>query len=165
MKFDPFAWEEVPLGKDFEGPLGGLKVLASAPVALFISVQGFEALAGYGHSFDLTLAEPFSFRVEGTKGIRAFWEVPGTMDLLPSPDPSLTNAERLPHESGSMNEVRRALRLQKLESRAILREFREESARLRADRQAFLDELATDDTAVVDPGKDDTDEGGDGEAA
>lgn len=140
MRFDPFQWSECEVGKTYPSPEGNLTIRASGLGALFVICDGVEALVGFGHSFDVDLVEPFEFRFEG-KGLRSFVKSPLRV-YHESDDENWANADRLPHESGSMQEVRRALRLHKLEMRDENLRFREETARLVAEREAALATIA-----------------------
>lgn len=131
MKFDPFAWDEVNTNAENESRKGKLQLRSSAPVALYITAQGYEVLAGYGTSFDLDLAETFSFRIEAGKGVRAFRHNP-TPSSVVAVGEIYTNPDRMPHESGSMAEVLRARRMLEIERRSMMAEMRQEFAAMRA---------------------------------
>lgn len=130
MKFDVFAWNEVHNGQEINAPKGKLRLRCSAPAPLYIQAHGVEALAGYGTAFEVDLSEAVTFRVDGPKGTRVFrWH----------PEPSATvaqgevytNIDRMVQESGTVMEVRRALRDLEIQRRSVLSEMRAEAARLR----------------------------------
>lgn len=130
MKFDVFAWNEVHNGQEISAAKGKLRLRCSAPAPLYISAHGVEALAGYGTAFEVDLSEAVTFRLDGPKGTRVFqWH----------PEPSATvargevytNIDRMVQESGTVMEVRRALRDLEIQRRAVLSEMRAEAARLR----------------------------------
>lgn len=130
MKFDVFAWNEVHNGEEINAPKGKLRLRCSAPAPLYITAFGVEALAGHGTAFEIDLSEAVTFRVEGPKGTRVFrW----------NPEPTAhqhagevyTNIDRMVQESGTVLEVRRALRELEIQRRAVLSEMRAEAARLR----------------------------------
>lgn len=123
MKFDPFVWDEVKTNEEIQRPKGKLQLRLSAPGAVYVTSQGYEALVGYGTSFDLDLAEPHSIRVEAGKGIRAFIYAPAPTTFVAVGE-VFTNPDRLPHESGSMAEVLRARRMLEIERRAMMKEMR-----------------------------------------
>jgi len=127
MKFDPFAWDEA-LSGDVQGRL---VVNLSAPGALFVIVQGFESLVGYGAAFDVTIDQVFSWRVEAPKGVRGFVQVQPDASFR-SVGEIFSNPDRLVQESGAMLEVRKALRLQQIEHRQLMVELRRESAKQKA---------------------------------
>lgn len=129
MKFDPFRMQEVPCGKDMEGH-SPLEVVTSAPVALYVSSQGYEALVGYGATFDVSVDGPFSFRVEAAKGerVRCFVNSPPVAAFEPS-GVIFTNHERGLEESGMLYEVKKALRQQRLEHAQFMQNVRAETAK------------------------------------
>lgn len=132
MKLDLFSWNECEIAREIAAPAGRLWLKVSSPSAVFVSSQGYEVLLGYGTEFDATLREPFSFRVDSTsKGVRAFVYGPA----LPTFEPSgevFTNADRMIHESGTVLEVRKAMRAFQLEQRSMLRDLKIEQAKLKA---------------------------------
>lgn len=123
MKFDPFVWDEVKTNEEIQRPKGKLQLRTSAPVALYVTSEGYEALAGYGASFDLDLAEAFFFRIDAAKGTRAFIYAPAPSSFVAIGE-VFTNPDRMPHESGSMAEVLRARRMLEMERRAMMKEMR-----------------------------------------
>ncbi|QCS36983.1 hypothetical protein [Tortoise microvirus 38] len=135
MKFDPFSQQEVSTNETVWFGKGRLRLSLSARCPLYIEAQGIEALAGIAETFDLDLSEEVSFRVEAPEGVRAFLRVPEPTSFEPEGE-VFTNIDRMPHESGSVAEVTRAMRLFELERRAALREIREEAEELRTLRQA-----------------------------
>lgn len=130
MKFDPFSYDEVKTNVEIESRKGKLRLQLSAPSALYVSAQGYEALAGYGASFDLEITEAFSFRIEAAKGVRAFRLNPAPASYVATGE-VYTNADRMPHESGSMAEVLRARRMLEIERRSMMAEMRAEFASMR----------------------------------
>lgn len=136
MRFDVFKWAESPAGDWTIGPVGRLRVKLSAPAALYVMAEGFEALAGFGTEFDLSISYPYAFKAEGPKGLRVFFE---DVDMA-APESSglvFTNAERLRHESGAMLAVQRALRMQKFAHMGLMRELRASTSAMRAERAAL----------------------------
>lgn len=131
--FDVFAWAETALNESLSGSRS-LVVRCSAPACLYVSVEGYEVLAGVGTDFDLRLGEAYSWRVEGPKGCRVFYQ-PGHMSSVDSQGEVFTNT-RMPEQSGSYFEVKKALREQKLQARVIMNEMRQATADLRAARSA-----------------------------
>lgn len=123
MKFDPFAWDEVKPNVQIERPKGKLQLRLSAPGAVYITAEGYEALAGFGASFDLDLAEAFTFRIDAVKGTRAFMYSPAPSSFVAIGE-VFTNPDRMPHESGSMAEVLRARRMLEIERRSMMAEMR-----------------------------------------
>lgn len=132
MKFDPFMWAEVTTSASHHAE-GFLGLRLSAPSAVYIVADGFEALLGYGTSFDADIAGLFEYRVEGPKGVRFFQYVPPAVSF-DSQGEVYTNADRLPFQSGQVYEVQRALRMQQLMQRDMMAEIRQATAELRASR-------------------------------
>lgn len=127
MKFDPFNWSKVSVEKVYEAPLGGrVWVRASQPVNLFVEVDGYEVLAGSGQEIDIqTQAEDgVKLRVEGGNDAAVFLYSPQRTVFEPSDGETFTNIDRKPLESGSVLEVQRAMRMLRLEERAMMARVR-----------------------------------------
>lgn len=151
MKFDPYSWHEVQTDGQIDAPKGRLRVQCSAPSALYIEAQGYEALAGHGTAFTLDLSEAVKWRVEGPQGVRAFVHRSASTSTVAAGE-VFTNIDRMPHESGHMIEVKRALRMFELERRNALSEIRAERAALEtARRQAVGPEPESDPEAEPEP--------------
>lgn len=133
MKFDPFAWQEVANYEEIHVGKGRVQLRCSAPCALFVEAQGYEALVGFGASFDVEVSEEMIFRAEGPKGLRVF-HLAAKGTVLKAKGEVFTNIDRMPDESGNVLEVRRALRQLEIERRSALREIRAERDALRAER-------------------------------
>lgn len=141
MKFDPYAWQEVPTNEEIPFGKGRLRLRLSGRAPLYISAQGVEALAGIEEAFEVELSEEVTFRVEASKAVRAFMFVPEPTAFEPLGE-VFTNVDRKPLESGAMAEVTRAMRLFELERRSALEEIRAETAKLeraQAERTVDLD--------------------------
>lgn len=141
MRFDPFAWQEVPTNEEIPFGKGRLRLRLSARAPLYISAQGVQALAGIEETFEVELSEEVTFRVEAPKALRAFMFVPEPTAFVPVGE-VFTNADRKPMESGAMAEVTRAMRVFELERRTALQEIRAETAKLaraQAERTVDLD--------------------------
>lgn len=129
-KLDVFAWSEFEPGVQVPGSARNLEVRCSAPSALYVSCQGYEALAGVGTDFDVGISEPFSFRLEGPQGVRCFYK--GDFTAAYQAEGQVhTNCDRLPHQSGAVMEVRRALREQQFRHQQFMREARAAAAEIR----------------------------------
>lgn len=141
MKFDPFKWLEIEANVENEFQKGRLRLRSSQAGALYITCEGFEALAGTGDSFDLEISEPGTARLDAPEGTRLFVEViEGT--VAPAPEEEcFTNIDRMAHESGSMLEVKRALRMLEIERRNTISQIRQESAMLAQQRAAMAPPL------------------------
>ncbi|SEH91223.1 hypothetical protein [Paracoccus alkenifer] len=135
MKLDPFAWSEVNLNEKIQAGKGILRVRCSAPAPLYVEAEGYEVLAEVGTSFEIDLSEAVTWRVDAPKGARIFWMPPPVTSHRPYGE-VYTNIDRMPHESGQLAEVTRAMRMLELERRSVLKEIRSEAAALRAARDA-----------------------------
>lgn len=151
MKFDPFVWKEENTNEEIEVGEGWLRLRCSAPAALYVTAQGFEALVGYAPSFDLQLSEELTFRVEGPDGLRVFRHVAVLTSVRPEGE-VFTNIDRMPNESGNVSEVTRAMRMFELQRRAALRE-------IRAERDALVAVKSKQAEVVEDTGADEQADG------
>ncbi len=134
MKFHPHFWREVKPNETFQAFQGLLRVRCAPGAALFLDCQGVEALVGFDTSFEVEISEEMTAKVTAfEKQTRVFVFVPEQTSVVDSGE-IFTNIDRMPHESGSVLEVRRALRELELEKRAAMREIRAERAVLNASR-------------------------------
>lgn len=144
MKFDIFSWQEVKPNEEIQARKGVLRVRASAPVALYVQADGYEVLAGVGLTHEVDLSEAVIWRAEAPKGTRVFWQPPAVTSVRCEGE-VYTNIDRMPHESGQVAEVTRALRMFELQRRQALREIRAERDALLAARAAQgVDDAASD---------------------
>lgn len=156
MKFDPYAWQEVPTNEEVQFSKGRLRLRLSARAALYVTAQGFQALVGIEEAFEVDLSEEVTFRVEAPKPLRAFMFVPEPTAFEPVGE-VFTNIDRMPMESGNMAEVTRAMRLFELERRNALKEIRQETAKLKqaqAERTSDIEDredVVEDDETPPDP--------------
>lgn len=122
MKFDPYSWKEVKPNEEIKIRKGRLQLRCSAPSPLFVSIEGVQALAGYGTSFDVQIAEAATVNLANAEA-RVFMYDPESTAVRYEGE-VYTNIDRMPHESGMLAEVTRARRMFQLEQRAALREMR-----------------------------------------
>lgn len=134
MKFDLWKWSEVNAGEEIEAPEGRLRLRCSAPAAVYVTAQGHEVLAAVGQEVDLTFSEAVTYRVDGPQAVRVFQEAPVGSSYR-STGEVFTNIDRKPHESGTLLEVRAALRRDQIERRAYMREVELSTRRLRKERE------------------------------
>lgn len=123
MKFDPFAWKEEKPNEIKVKP-GRVLLRLSAPCAVYCSAHGVESLLGHGAEISAEMATKATLSVSGPEGVRVFRHVP---DRSVSEDKSETfaNPDRMTQESGTLLEVRRAMRDLEIQRKSILRELRE----------------------------------------
>lgn len=152
MKFDLFSWAEVKANEEIQTGKGILRVRASAPVALYVQAEGYEVLAGVGTSHEVDLSEAVTWRADAPEGTRIFWQPPALTSHRCEGE-VFTNIERMPHESGQMQEVTRALRMFELERRQALREIRAERQALEASRAAAQPDPQGDPAPVENEGE------------
>ena len=125
MKLNPLEWNQVD-ETTFKAQ-GVLLLRSSSPFALSIQTQGVEASVGADtfHAIPLTEASEVTL-LGGTA--KVYRKVPPSRVVIGNADETFTNIDRLPQESGTVAEVTKALRLMKLEERAMIRRIREERA-------------------------------------
>lgn len=117
MKFTPHNWLETAPGVETPMESGVVRLNASVPCAFYITANGDEALASYGTSIDVTVGYRCTVRAEPTaKNCRVFYYDTGPSFYLDDSE-IFTNVDRTPLESGTMDAVRKALRLHALEQR------------------------------------------------
>lgn len=139
MKFDVFSWAEVNPNEKVQAGKGILRVRCSASSPLYVEAEGYEVLAEVGTAFEIDLSEAVTWRVEAPKGARIFW-MPPALTSYRAEGEVYTNIDRMPHESGQLAEVSRAMRMFEFERRAYLKEMRAEIAALRATPAPVLPE-------------------------
>lgn len=122
MKINPLEWNQVD-ETTFEAQ--GLLLLRSAqPFALTVETLGVEVSVGADTSHRIPLPERSKVTIIGGSA-RVFRKEPPPRYVV-SNEETFTNIDRLPQESGTMLEVTKAVRLMKLEERAMIRRIREE---------------------------------------
>lgn len=134
MQFDPFKWEELSSGKANEAPKGLLHIMSTEAISVLVTCQGHEALAGVGTEVKVQIAEDFTYTIFGPKTARCFVKKPPKVYHKPSGE-VFTNADRLPTESGTVLEVKRALRQLQIQQSTYMRENKLAQMRKRAERK------------------------------
>lgn len=125
MRFNPYIWKEVRSDEKAKIGKGRVRVLASAQAALYAEAEGVEVLVGFGSSWEFDTSEGLTLRLEGPQGVRWFIEEKHGTSITVVEE-VYTNIDRMPHESGTLREVTRALRAFEIERRAALREIKAE---------------------------------------
>lgn len=138
-KLDLTAWDEVSSGEWRLCRSGRLHVRLSAPAALYATDDGVETLVGFDSEFEVIASGPFDFFVDGLVRVFVFRSDPSGVPVSGVP---FANVERLPMESGSLYEVKRALRLQQFERRELMKEMRREADQMRQLRATLRAESA-----------------------
>nr|QJB21519.1 MAG: hypothetical protein [Microvirus sp.] len=132
MKINPLEWSEV-LETTFEAQ-GLLQLRSADPFAIAIETEGVEVVLGAASEHRVPLVGPSRVTLVGGE-FRVFRrDIPSRVYRMTGE--KFTNIDRLPQESGSVAEVTKALRMAKLEQRAMMREIREEHARNKAELAA-----------------------------
>ena len=132
MKVNPLEWSEVD-ETTFEAE--GLLLLRSAALfAVAIETAGVEVCVGEASLHRIPLSEASKVTLIGGD-MRVYRKEPPSRVYRMTGE-KFTNIDRLPQESGTVAEVTKALRIAKLEQRAMIREIREEHARNKAELAA-----------------------------
>ena len=155
MRFDPLAWDEVSPNEE-NICKGTLRVRSSREGALYVQVEGVEALYGLGTSFEVQTPVEMIWRLDAPADARVFVQrMFGTS--FECEGETFTNIDRMPHESESVAEVTRARRMLELERRSFLAEVRAENAaiaaQLAANRQAAAEQTELGETVEPKPGE------------
>lgn len=152
MKINPLEWNRVD-ETTFKAQ-GLLLLRSSEPFALAIQTLGVCVAVGAETTHRIPLSEPSDVTIVGGKAL-IYRKAPPPR-LVVSNEETFVNIDRLPQESGTMLEVTKAVRLMKLEERAMIRRIREEReltdsvlAARRAREQA--QELADQEGLLEDP--------------
>lgn len=128
MKLNPLEWSQIENGKQIQAPSGVVQLRGSAPFAVLVSALGVETVQFVAAQTRLRLPEAATFKViPSQEGLVVFMKDTRSRVVRMTGE-KFTNIDRLPQESGTMLEVTRALRLMKLEERAMVRRIREERA-------------------------------------
>jgi len=140
MKINPLEWS--PVNETFETRGGFVQLRSSAPFGVSVEAEGVEAAAGYAAHHRLAFPGPARVTVTATAPV--FRKDQPSRVYVPEGE-VFTNIDRMPHESGTLAEVTKAMRLWKLEQRALMRQIREERAFLEASR------AKADDVELIEP--------------
>ena len=156
--FDPSEWVKTPIETIQPAPEGALKINCTDPEArILISQDGHSPVLAAIGSCDFWIPNDCFFAVSAKKGAQAFLYAPKPRSV--TQDPTVyTNIDRQPHESGTMLEVRKALRAQEVRNQANLRGMREQVAAIKAAKAIAepLIETASADDQVDPPVEDQT---------
>lgn len=125
MKINPLEWSPVD-ETSFEAQ-GVLQLRSADPFAIAIEAGGVEVVLGAAVQHRVPLAEPSKVTLVGGESRVFRKDVPSRVYRMTGE--KFTNIDRLPQESGTVAEVTKALRMAKLEQRALIREIREERER------------------------------------
>lgn len=134
MKFNPTDWKQVKPNAEIQVPPCLLQLRLTSPGTLFVTTQGVEGLHGEGTSFRVSIPEGSSYKVNITAPGKVF-QHQLVRRRFEDKSEKFTNIDRLPNESGPLQEVTRALRMMKIEERAMTQRIRQE----RADAEAVIE--------------------------
>ena len=163
MKFDVFKWQEIDASSVYEIQSGKVHVMCSKPAAVFATVEGYEVLLGVGTEIKADIAAlSVEIKIQAPSGTRAFVNSP-TVALLVDDGEVFTNIDRQPMESGTMLEIKKAMRQFQIEQMNLRRELRAERHALDRAKGVRADETAPD--GEPEPASDSTTEGGNGETS
>lgn len=132
MKFNPFDWV-VMAERVITFDTGRVAIRSSLPAAFYIEVDGYEVLAGSGLDLDYRLATPCKVRVDAPSKALLFAYKPFRQSYEPVGE-VFSNPDRQPQESGTLLEVRKALRAFEVQQMQMKRELRNERAALQRAR-------------------------------
>ena len=132
MKINPLEWSEVN-ETTFEAQ-GVLQLRSADPFAIAIETDGVEVVLGAASEHRVSLLWPSRVTLVGGESRVYRRDIHSRVYRMTGE--KFTNIDRLPQESGTVAEVTKALRLAKLEQRAMIREIREEHARNKAELAA-----------------------------
>lgn len=131
--FDVFAWDEAVPGQQVK-LAGRAKAKCTAWAKWYLEVEGYEVLAHVGHEIDIRVAGNAFLTCDADNGARVFVYVGSGAQVEPR-QRIYTNADRKPHESGALDEVRRAIRMLELKDKQMRdRAAQEQRARVEAAR-------------------------------
>jgi len=151
MKFSPENWKEVKPNEQIEITQGRLWLrLTQASPILVTSLSGVETLVCFDTETDIEVTD-CAFAVFTNEKARG-WLFERPVEYFESEGEIFTNADRMIPESGTMTEITSALRLFKLEQRAILADARSELDEIRAEaaRHRPVEETDPGETELVD---------------
>lgn len=140
MKLDLFAWDEFNAGSQYERADGRLRVQLSRPGALMVMAEGYEVCAGFGTSFDVVVACSVRFWAEGPKDMRCFI-LGEASQVVERSKTVFTSVDMLPSDEGHYGALRRQMREQQLEHRAMMRQMREARDAILASQPAIVSAL------------------------
>nr|QJB21555.1 MAG: hypothetical protein [Microvirus sp.] len=122
MKFNPLEWSQVDGEKIEVGP-GIVQLRSALPFSVVVQCLGTEAPTGFDTSHRLALPEAATLILQADRPV---YKKDRPSRVVRMKGEKFTNIDRLPHESGTVAEVTKALRMLKLEERAMIRRIREE---------------------------------------
>lgn len=135
-KFNPQHWKVVKHGQTFEFA-GRLLLRSKAQIAVTVTdTYGCEALAGIGHEVRAEFAQASQVTVECLDAEQDVFLYAPQNDVIVCSGEVFTNIDRMPMESGTMLEVKKALRELELKRRGVLSEIRAERDAMKRERAA-----------------------------
>lgn len=146
MKFNPLEWS--PVREIFEAPSGVVQLRSAAPFGVTVEAEGVEAASGYAAHHRLALPGPARVTVTATAPV---FRKDQPTRVYRCEGEVFTNIDRLPQESGTVAEVTKAMRLWKLEQRALMRQIREERASFEAARAKADDDQVVETEPEPEP--------------
>lgn len=125
MKFNPCDWNEINV-EAFKHR-GRLWLRSNEPIAVYINLDGRETLAGQGTEVDVMVETVYEVTFDQTKARVFIWQ--RDYECAEPTGEAYTNIDRNPAESGTLQEIKRALRLHSLEQNQLRDEMRAEYAK------------------------------------
>ena len=124
MKFNPCDWHEIAV-ETFKHR-GRLWLRANCTIAVYIIYDGIETLAGHGDEIDIMVEDQYEVSFDQTKARVFIWQ--RDYQCAEPTGEAYTNIDRNPAESGTVQEIKRALRLHSLEQNQLRDEMRAQFA-------------------------------------
>lgn len=141
--FNSGDWREEK-GTTFEVASGVLFVMSNKPVSVFVETDGVESFLGTGTQIRYKTQAKMNVRLERPPASIVHVYDPIKQVTRPT-GPVFTNADRMPLESGTLFEIRRAARMFQLERKRQVEEMR----RLSIEREPLPEPPAAE--TAVDP--------------
>jgi len=149
MKINPLEWNEVPHDEEIQARSGVVFLRGSGPFSVLLTSHGVTSVQFFASQGSLRLPPETSFKVIPAPGVTVYQKDPPRRVVRMTGE-KFTNIDRLPQESGAMHEVTKALRMMKLEERAMVRRIRDErdlSLRMLEQAKAKEEAVVEDDPA------------------
>lgn len=164
MKFDPLNWGPIQEGKDYAAKNGRVLLRASQKIAVYIAVEGVEALAGVGFEVDAAVSPGATFRCEAVADTPSaiFAYDRAAANFTPQGE-VFSNADRKPMESGMLAEVTKAMRELKIQQHVMRKEMAIERQKILSAQRRALKPDGSPEVVEPEPGTAETEQSEGGE--
>lgn len=130
MRYNVEEWTEIAVGENYTGK-DRLVLQLSRPGAVFILKGDHAACAGYGTEFDLRIAGAFKFQVDPPYPSTQAYVKGDIVKAVSARPETFTSLDSVPRGNAQLDEVRRAIRQERL---ALSRDLQEMRTMIRAKR-------------------------------